>query len=190
MSMLVSPGRCAIGAALVLTSPFVPLLFQGEEWGARTPFLYFTDHHDPELASAVSAGRRREFADFGWRPEDVPDPQAPATYARSKLDRSERERAPHADLLAWHRALIRLRGEHPALADGRVDAVRVRLDESVPWLVVERGPVTVACNLSREAAVIPLGEGRPTTVLLSSQPASYVSGGALHVAPESVLIVG
>jgi maltooligosyltrehalose trehalohydrolase len=190
MSMLVSPGRCAIGAALVLTSPFVPLLFQGEEWGARTPFLYFTDHHDPQLARAVSDGRRREFAHFGWQPEDVPDPQARDTFVRSRLDWSERARAPHADLLAWYRALIRLRRAHPALADGRIDAVGVRFDESVPWLVVERGPITVACNLGREAALVPLRDHRPATVLLASQPASYVSGGMLHVAPESVLIVG
>src|SRR5690606_31024729 len=70
---LVSPGRARIAAALLLTSPFVPLLFQGEEWGASTPFLYFSDH-DPELGRAVRAGRRRELAHLGWHVDGVPDP--------------------------------------------------------------------------------------------------------------------
>lgn len=88
-SALMSEGRLKIAAALLLTSPFVPLLFQGEEWAAGTPFQYFTDHPDPELGRAVSEGRRREFSYFGWEPQDVPDPQDPATYQRSKLDWSE-----------------------------------------------------------------------------------------------------
>jgi maltooligosyltrehalose trehalohydrolase len=67
-SHLMSTGRLKIAAALVLTSPFVPMLFQGEEWGASTPFLYFAGHEDPDLAHAVSAGRKREFEAFGWDP--------------------------------------------------------------------------------------------------------------------------
>jgi maltooligosyltrehalose trehalohydrolase len=78
-SHLISPGRLKIAAGLVLTSPFVPLLFQGEEWGASTPFQYFTDHEDPELGRAVSEGRRSEFSAFAWSAEEVPDPQDPAT---------------------------------------------------------------------------------------------------------------
>jgi maltooligosyltrehalose trehalohydrolase len=85
-SHLLSPGRLRIGAALVLTAPFVPMLFQGEEWGAATPFQYFTDHDDPELARAVREGRRQEFVAFGWDPEPIPDPQTPAPFERSKLD--------------------------------------------------------------------------------------------------------
>ena len=80
LSQLVSPGRLKIAAALVLTSPFVPMLFQGEEWGASTPFQYFTDHPEPDLAKAVREGRRQEFAAFGWKPEDIPDPQTPETF--------------------------------------------------------------------------------------------------------------
>jgi maltooligosyltrehalose trehalohydrolase len=78
-SHLISPGRLKIAAGLVLTSPFVPLLFQGEEWGASTPFQYFTDHEDPKLGRAVSEGRRSEFSAFAWSAEEVPDPQDPAT---------------------------------------------------------------------------------------------------------------
>ena len=108
-SHLLSVDVVKAAAAAVLLSPLVPLLFQGEEWAASTPFRYFTDHRDPELARAVSEGRRREFADFGWRPEDVPDPQDPATFEVSRLDWSELDRAPHAEVLAWHRELLRLR---------------------------------------------------------------------------------
>src|SRR6185437_237799 len=105
---LMSEGQLMIGAALVLTAPFVPLLFQREEWGAPTPFLYFTGHPDPELGRAVSEGRRREFAAFGWDPAEVPDPQDPMTFARSKLDWREVAGEPHARVLRWHRDLIHL----------------------------------------------------------------------------------
>jgi 1,4-alpha-glucan branching enzyme len=97
-SHLMSRGHLKIGAALVLTAPFVPLLFQGEEWGASSPFLYFTDHQDSELARAVTEGRRREFAAFGWRSEDVPDPQGRETFERSKLNWREPEEETHNDL--------------------------------------------------------------------------------------------
>jgi maltooligosyltrehalose trehalohydrolase len=151
-----SVGRLKIGAALVLTAPSIPMLFQGEEWGASTPFHYFTDHADPELGRAVSEGRRQEFAAFGWAPEAIPDPQVLDTYLRSKLDWSELEREPHAGVLAWHRALIRLRRCIPTLSDGRLDDVRVQHDEEARRLIVERGPVTVACNLSAAVQHLPL----------------------------------
>jgi maltooligosyltrehalose trehalohydrolase len=128
-----STERLKIGAALVAAAPFVPMFFQGEEWGASTPFLYFTDHQDPELGRAVSHGRRREFASFGWDPEDVPDPQAEETFERSRLDWSELGKPEHAELLEWHRALIALRrehrlwqgGTHAEIANG---VIRVRRD--------------------------------------------------------------
>src|SRR5205085_1036747 len=97
-----STGRLHIAAALVLGSPFVPLLFQGEEWGASTPFQYFTDHRDPELASSVTSGRHREFAGFGGQ-DDVPDPQARETFERSKLRWDELEEEPYRSLLDCHR---------------------------------------------------------------------------------------
>jgi len=116
----VNDGLLKIAAALIFTSPFVPMLFQGEEWAASSPFQYFTDHQDPELARAVSEGRRAEFTAFGWNPDDIPDPQAPETFQRSKLNWQERENEPHADLLDWHRRLIHLRHNHPALRNQRL----------------------------------------------------------------------
>ena len=161
-SALMGTGRLKIAAALVLCSPFVPMLFQGEEWGASSPFQYFTDHGDAELGRAVSEGRRREFAAFGWKPENVPDPQDPATFDRSKLDWDERRRPPHDELLEWHRHLVALRREVPALASDGLGPVDVRYDEDARWLVLERGPLSVVCNLAPHEQAIPVAEGTVT----------------------------
>ena len=182
---LVTLGRLEVGAALVLTSPFGPLLFQGEEWGATTPFQYFTDHEDPELGRAVSAGRRREFAAFGWCPEDVPDPQEPATFERSRLDWTEPARQPHRDLLDWHRLLIRLRREVPDLADGRLDRVRTSYDEDGRWLVAERGEVAVACNLGSDEVRLPWS-GR---LLAASRSGVDVDASGVRLPPDSVAVL-
>jgi maltooligosyltrehalose trehalohydrolase len=148
IGQLVAPDLLKIGAALVMTSPFVPLLFQGEEWGAATPFLYFTDHQDPELGEAVKRGRRQEFAAFGWDPNEIPDPQAEDTFLRSKLDWSEASRMPHRDILEWYRSLFELRRRLPDLSDGRLDATAVQFDEAARWLTMRRGSVLVVCNIS------------------------------------------
>ncbi len=183
---LVGAGHLKIAAALVLTAPFIPLLFMGEEWAASTPFLYFTDHEDPKLAEAVREGRRREFAAFGWRPDDVPDPHVPESFARSKLRWEERTAPPHADLLDWHRRLLTLRRGHPALTDGRLDAVTVRYDERARWLVLERGDVTVACNFAD--APVELTAGRALRTLLASVSAASADGERLRLAPASVVV--
>ncbi len=163
-SALMGTGRVKIAAALVLCAPFVPMLFQGEEWAASTPFQYFTDHGDADLGRAVSDGRRREFAAFGWEPDDVPDPQDPETFRRSRLDWDELGRSPHADVLAWHRELLRLRREVPALAGNHFTDVEVRWDEGAGWLVVERGPLSVVCNLSDSEQIVPLRDGGESVV--------------------------
>jgi maltooligosyltrehalose trehalohydrolase len=188
-SHLMSLGRLKVGAALVLTAPFVPLFFQGEEWGARSPFLYFTDHQDPELARAVTEGRRREFAPFGWKSEDVPDPQARETFECSKLNWNEREIEPHTGLAAWYRQLIQLRREIPALSDGRLERVRTTFDENAKWLVVRRGPVVVACNLSDIAQRVPVGLDRDAEVLLASESNVQFTHDAVVLPPDSVAIL-
>lgn len=142
---LLGPDALRVAAAIVLLGPYVPLLFQGEEWGASAPFLYFTDHEDPALAAAVRDGRRREFAAHDWPATEIPDPQAPETVARSTLDWTERERPPYAELLDWHRRLIGLRREVPGLAAG--PAPDVACDESARWLTVVRSGTLLAVNL-------------------------------------------
>jgi maltooligosyltrehalose trehalohydrolase len=190
ITALTSIDRAKVGAALLFTSPFVPLVFQGEEWAASTPFQYFSDHQDPALGRAVTEGRRREFADFGWVPDDVPDPQDPATFARSELDWTERERDPHAGMLEWYRALIALRRRLPALGTAGREQVCTRFSESPAWLVVERGPVTVVANLSEAPASIDLTPGRPTSVLLANRDEIDVTATSATLPPDSVVIVG
>ena len=151
------------------------------------PFLYFTDHADPELGRAVSDGRRKEFEAFGWAPEDIPDPQDPGTFERSKLDWAEPDEQPHADLLRWHQDLIRLRRATPELTDGRMDLVRCDYDDAERWLVVNRGPITIACNFAT-GAVEPSLRRDPGTLLLSSTKEPEWTGGRARLEPESVTI--
>ena len=109
--------------ALVLLSPNIPLLFMGEEYGETAPFQYFIEHGDPALIEAVRQGRRREFAQFGWRAEDIPDPQGMSTFERSRVNWGART-AGQERLLQWTHELIRLRKTVPSLGAGDGDALR------------------------------------------------------------------
>ncbi len=183
---LAGPERQKIGAALVLTAPFVPMIFQGEEWAASTPFPYFTDHANPELAVAVREGRRREFAAFGWSPTDIPDPQDPATFRSAKLDWDERHRSPHSEMLDWYRRLIELRRSQPDLTDGRLDRVSVTADDAAGILVMRRGRIVVAVNLGARPKAVDLpADARH---LLASIPPDE-TGERLQLSPASVAIL-
>lgn len=165
------------------------MLFMGEEWAAGTPWQFFTDHTDPELAEAVRRGRRREFAAHGWREEDVPDPQDPATRERSCLDWSEPEREPHARVLDWYRRLIALRAEQPDLTDPDLADTRVAYDGTARWLAFRRGDIRVAVNLGTEPAAIPLGN-RPARVLAAWEPVEGPgTNGILRVPGESSVVL-
>ncbi|PRH79124.1 malto-oligosyltrehalose trehalohydrolase [Streptomyces solincola] len=187
LSATCPPGLLACAAALVLTAPFTPMLFMGEEWGASTPWQFFTDHTDPELAEAVRTGRRREFAAHGWAAEDVPDPQDPATRDRSCLDWAERERDPHARLLAWYRELIALRAEQPDLTDPDLASVRTAFDEDARWLALRRGDVRVAVNLAKEPVRVPLGTGG--RVLAAWEPVRPPDADGLLTLPAQSCVV-
>ena len=184
---IAGPGRAKIAAALVLTSPFIPLLFQGEEFGASTPFHYFTSFEDPEMGRAVSEGRKQEFAAFVWSQDEIRDPQERETFEQSKLDWGELNQEPHAALLEWHKDLIRLRRASTDLTNGDLSAVKIRLDEEAKWLVMDRGRVRVACNLGKAHATLP-SEGS-AILLLASDPSVKVQGTALALGPDSVGIL-
>jgi maltooligosyltrehalose trehalohydrolase len=186
-SQLMSLGRIKIGAALVILAPYLPMLFQGEEFGASTPFQYFTDHDDPEVGEAVTNGRRNEFAAFGWNPEDIPNPQDEATFERSKLDWSEVDKEPHASLLAWNRALISLRHSHTDLVDGRLDRVEVEIDEAKQQLRMRRGKFLIACNLAPTPTSMRLSGNEE--VVLASEPGVALEAGRLELPPESVALI-
>jgi maltooligosyltrehalose trehalohydrolase len=147
---VVGMSRAKVAAGLVLTSPFIPLLFQGEEFAASTPFQYFADHEDPEMAKAVKEGRRGEFAAFGWNPADIPDPENVETFERSKLKWDEVHQGRHEEMFAWYRRLIALRRGSDSLNNGEPGQTKVTFDAQKKWLVMVRGAVTVVCNLGEE----------------------------------------
>jgi maltooligosyltrehalose trehalohydrolase len=190
VSHALTPGRAKVGAALYLSAPFIPMVFQGEEWSASTPFQYFTSHEDRELGRLVRQGRRSEFAAFGWTAEQVPDPQEQATFDHSRLDWGELTRDGHRDMLAWYRDLIALRRRIPGLGDGRLDRVRVRYDEQERWLVVERGELRVAANLGAAEQKVDLGEDAGTGVLLASDERISIEAGTATLPPDTVVICG
>ena len=187
LTHLTSPGRLKIAAALLLTAPFVPLIFQGEEWGGSTPFQYFTAHDDEELGAAVRDGRRKEFADFGWDPSQIPDPQALETFERSRLHWDEINEPHHADLLDWYRRLIAIRRQLP-LRDGKYRECRTQFDVDASWFVLGRGSVTLLCNLAAVEQRVPCA-GTRRELLLASAEGVTLSDGFINLPPESAALV-
>ena len=192
LSSDLSPGVLACGAALLLTGPGTPMLFMGEEWGARTPWQYFTDHTDPEIASAVRTGRRDEFASHGWRRGDLPDPQAHATFDDSKLDWVEPTREPHRALLHWYSTLITLRHEIGDLGDPRLDRVRVVHDYAQRTVMMYRGSHVVAINLSHLQHELAVDAMHPELDIVAAwvPEQTEVSGRVVSLPPESAAIFG
>ncbi|MDN5747837.1 MAG: malto-oligosyltrehalose trehalohydrolase [Pseudonocardia sp.] len=169
LTQTLSPGLLACGAALVFGSPFTPMLFMGEEWGARTPWQFFSHFPDAGLREAVRTGRTAEFAQHGWGDADVPDPNAESTFLDSKLDWDEPLQEPHATLLQVHRELIALRRAWPELSDPWLDEVDVDVDEAARTVVLHRGRLRVAANLGPDPVTLALRApvGR---ILLASEP--------------------
>jgi maltooligosyltrehalose trehalohydrolase len=185
-SQNLAPGVLAAAAALTLTSPFTPMLFMGEEWGAATPWLFFTDHGEPELAESIREGRRREFAEHGWAAE-VPDPQDHATRDASVLDWEEIAVQPHQRLLAWHRELVSLRRREADLRADDLRAVRVEHDEGAGWLVVHRGSLRVVVNLSSEQRTVPL-DATPLATLAAWDGAMIEPDGITLPGPSAAVV--
>jgi maltooligosyltrehalose trehalohydrolase len=184
IGQLVGGPRQMAGAALLLTAPYVPLLFAGEEWAASSPFPYFSGHADPDLADAVRQGRAGEFGAHGLGATDVPDPQDPATFESARLDWSEPGREPHRAMLAWYRALIQLRHSRPGLAGGDRQATRVRHDPARGWLVAERAGVSVAVNLGPE----PVRLRVPGRLRLASSPEVRHAGRDVVLPPDTTAV--
>ncbi len=132
------------------------MLFMGEEWGACTPFQFFTSHTDPEIAAATASGRKKEFAAHGWPAGEVPDPQDLKTFLRSKLDWTELDEPAHARLLSCYRALLTLRRDRAELSDPWLTHVSVDYDEAARWIVVHRGTLALVCNLGEDQVAVPI----------------------------------
>jgi maltooligosyltrehalose trehalohydrolase len=186
LSATLPPRLQRVGATLLLTAPFTPMLFMGEEWAASTPWQYFTSHPEPELAAAVAAGRRREFAAHGWPEGDVPDPQDPATFERSKLDWTEAHQSPHREMLETYRRLIALRKSQPDLSDPRLDRIEVWYGDQ--YLAMRRGGCVVAANLARRAQRINL-RGNLRAVLFATEPGVVVVHDSVELPGQSAAVL-
>jgi maltooligosyltrehalose trehalohydrolase len=156
---LTTPELVRVGAVLLLTSPFTPMLWMGEEWAASTRWPFFTSHPEPELAEATGKGRVAEFADHGWDVSQMIDPQDPAAYREAILDWDEPAEAKHAAVLDLYRRLTALRAAEPDLRDPHLDRVQVEFDEDARWLVVTRGAFRVAANVAGASATLPVSGG-------------------------------
>ncbi len=150
-SQNLTAGQLAVKAALALGSPYTAMLFMGEEWASSSPFQFFSSHPEPELARATAEGRKKEFAEHGWDADDIPDPQDPETFQRSKLNWDEAEHGDHALLRAFYRDLIALRRNEPDFADPWLDNLRIDYDEDARWFVMRRGALSIVCNLGETA---------------------------------------
>ena len=179
-----SPGhldedQLVCAAMLTLTGPFTPMLFQGEEWAASTPFQFFTSHPESDLGRATAAGRIKEFERMGWDPDTVPDPQDPETFRRSKLDWSELESGVHARVLAAYQRLTQLRRTVPALTDPSFGAISCTVDEDSRVFTMRRGEVLMAVNFGDQPVDLPVGDDLALLFRTPSLPT--LSGDRLHL---------
>jgi maltooligosyltrehalose trehalohydrolase len=146
-----------IAALVTFTAPFTPMLFQGEEWAASSPFQFFTSHPEHDLGEATANGRFAEFEQMGWDPDEVPHPQAESTFTRSRLNWSELEADRHARVLAAYRRLAGLRATLPELR--RPDFGGAEADDVRRTLTVRRGHLLVAVNFGDHPATFPAAGG-------------------------------
>ncbi|MFW6054508.1 MAG: DUF3459 domain-containing protein, partial [Thermodesulfobacteriota bacterium] len=200
---LVSFEALKLAAACVLLSPFLPLLFMGEEYGEDAPFLYFVSHSDPDLIQAVREGRKREFAAFDWSGEP-PDPQAEATFRGCILNWDQRSQGANESLLKFYKELIRLRRELPALAHPDTGSRKAWSDDRKKLVFQQRNNRggQVLCMYSfgggEQRVQLDPGPGEWTRVLDSAgkawggpgsfMPDRIASGQEVLIAPMSVAV--
>jgi maltooligosyltrehalose trehalohydrolase len=184
LSQTLDDDLLAVAALLALSGPFTPMLFMGEEWGASTPWQFFTAHPEPELGEATAKGRIAEFERMGWDPDVVPDPQDPETFRRSKLDWDEPYGAAsrHTRMLELHRELIALRRREPDLTDPRFDRLSAEASEDPRWIRIRRGALEVVVNLSDA----PIAIDPPREVLFATTPLGAQADG---IPPRSGAII-
>ncbi|CAN5205711.1 malto-oligosyltrehalose trehalohydrolase [soil metagenome] len=178
-------GHLAIEAVLTVLTPFTPMVLMGEEWGASTPWQFFTSHPEPDLGKATAEGRIAEFEKMGWDPDVVPDPQDPSTFENSKLDWSELDELHHRTLFDLYRQLIQLRHRMPALTDARFSTVSCEWNEQERWFRLDREGVSIAINFADVPRTVPAAGGillatgdaaaDGTSVLLSAASAAVLT---------------
>jgi len=153
---LTTPELLRVGAVLLLTSAYTPMLFMGEEWAASTRWPFFTSHPEPALAAATGKGRLAEFAEYGWDVSQMIDPQDPDAYRSAILRWDELAEPSHAAMLAFYKSLIALRAAEPELRADNLADVRVDFDEDTRWLVMHRGALRVIANVADDFREVPV----------------------------------
>ena len=192
LAAIVSVDQLRVAAAAVVLSPFVPMLFMGEEYGEKAPFQYFTSHSDPDLIEAVRKGRREEFAEFGWEGEP-PDPHDETTFRRSRLNRAVAGRDEHASIRRLYTALLRLRRETPALRSLDLASLESHADDERRVLLVrrwtDRDQVLLAFNFGDRAQRVAMPFESAAWRSLIDTGAS-VDGGRMTLPPSSFALWG
>lgn len=172
--------QLACAALLLLTAPFTPMLFMGEEWAASTPFQFFTSHPEPELGRATAEGRIAEFEKMGWDPAEVPDPQDPATFERSRLDWDELATGRHAVVLDCYRRLTTLRRALPQLTDPSFGSVSCSVEGRL--FTMRRDDLLVVVNTGETPASVAVDAGE---VLFQTPSGVVLDDGTLEVPPHA-----
>jgi maltooligosyltrehalose trehalohydrolase len=191
LSKTLTTDQLVIAAALILLGPCTPMVFMGEEWGASTPFMFFSAHPEPELAAAVTKGRTEEFQKMEWGDIEAPDPQAMSTFTGSMLNWAEVDTGDHARLRAAYKELLKLRRTWPDLTDPRFDWTSVEHDPNDRWFMVLRGEaLAIVVNFGAESVCVPL-EGESTTLFGSGELELGLDGEAhvLRMGPWSVALL-
>jgi maltooligosyltrehalose trehalohydrolase len=168
-------GVRALAAAWVILSPFVPMIFMGEEADSDTPFQFFTDHIDPAIAAATRDGRRAEFAAFEGFEGEVPDPQSPETFARSTLRAGDGAPA----MRDLYRRLLELRRGLPQ------EPPEVEFDEDAAWIAMRRGPLQVLGNFGDRDAEVPVEAGE---LVLATDPGAELRDGRVRLPARSAAV--
>jgi len=184
LSALVSYQKLRVAAAAVILSPFLPMIFMGEEYGEKAPFQYFTSHSDHDLIEAVRRGRREEFEEFAWEGE-APDPHDEETFFRSRLTWNE-----NSALRDLYRTLLRLRRETPALRSLDLASLETHADDERRTLLVRRDNVLLAFNFGDQAQRIDLPFAPVKWRALIEGDAMLLSSNKLAIPKESFAVFG
>ena len=202
LASLVTLDAQKLAAAVLLCAPNVPMLFMGQEWGEIAPFLYFTSHTDPDLARGVREGRRKEYAAFVKEEGETisavggfADPQAPETFAQSKLVWARIEEAPHAAVLRFYRALVAARQAHPCLSNCDKELTEVSFNETRRWLIIQRGDAggsaaVLLCNLADEPQAISFTLPAAGVWQLALWSGDEIYGGTAQQSTPPVQLIG
>ncbi len=187
LNQLISIEKMKIAATLNLLSPFIPMIFQGEEWGASSPFLFFSHHQDPHIAAGTRQGRRNEFSSFGWKPQDIPDPQSDETFLNSKLKWQERMISPHKEILAWYHNLIHIRKQNIHPIANNLASLVVDFQKEKNIFLFNNQNLLVVINFDKAAQEVTIA--KDYEIILTSEVGQNFKKNPMTVSPFSAVIL-